>query len=55
MFKDKKSLADVAIELDIKTDVVLNYHTDYLRLVRMHGLVDISRSKGQFSSFLLLV
>jgi hypothetical protein len=31
MFKDKLSLADVAIELDIKTDTVLNFHSDYLR------------------------
>ncbi len=41
MFKDKKTLADVAIEFDIKTDVVLSFHSDYLRLVRMDGLVKI--------------
>jgi Cdc6-like AAA superfamily ATPase len=41
MFKDKKSLADVAIELDIKTDAVLDFYSDYLRLLRMHQLVDI--------------
>jgi transposase len=41
MFKDKNPLADVAIELDIKTDMVLNFHADYLRLVRMDGLVKI--------------
>ncbi len=41
MFKDKTSLADVAIELDIKTDMVLNFHADYLRLMRMDGLIKI--------------
>jgi transposase len=39
MFKDKTTLGDMAIELDIKTDVVLNFHEDYLRLERMNGLV----------------
>jgi transposase len=34
MFKDKKTLADVAIELDIDTGTVLNYYEDYLILVR---------------------
>jgi hypothetical protein len=41
MFKDKKSLADVAIELDIKTNAVLDFYSDYLRLVRMSHLVGI--------------
>lgn len=41
MFKDKKSLVDVAIELDIETSVVLYFHTDYLRLIKMDGLVRI--------------
>ena len=52
MFKDKNSLADVAIELDIKTDVVLNFHEDYLRLVRMDGLAFIYRElKNGFPIF----
>jgi hypothetical protein len=38
-FKYKNSLADVDIELDIKTDAVLDFYSDYLRLVRMHHLV----------------
>jgi len=46
MFKDKNPLADVAIELDIKTDVVLNFHSDYLRLLRMDGLVKIYNDLG---------
>jgi transposase len=41
MFKDKKPLADVAIELDIKTDAVLNFYNDFLRLTRMDSLVKI--------------
>jgi hypothetical protein len=43
MFKDKTTLGDMAIELDIKTDVVLNCHSEYLRLVRMDGLAFIYR------------
>ncbi len=41
MFKDNRSLADVVSELNSEADVVLNFHADYLRLVRMYGLVDI--------------
>lgn len=41
MFKDKKDLADVAIELDIKADAILDYFGDYLRLSRMGGLVNM--------------
>ncbi len=55
MFKDKLSLADVAIELDIKTDVVLNFHSDYLRLMRMDGLVKIHNDlKNDFPLFFYL-
>ena len=32
MFKDKRPLADVAIELDIKSSAVLDFYNDYLRL-----------------------
>ena len=41
MFKDNNSIADIAIELDRDTDTVLNYYGDYLRLVRMKGLIAI--------------
>jgi hypothetical protein len=41
MFKDKKALAEVAIELDLETDTVLYYFGDYLRLLRMGSLVDL--------------
>ena len=46
MFKDKLLLADVVIELDIKTDTILNFHSDYLGLVRINGLVKIYNDLG---------
>ena len=45
MFKDKKTLADVAIELDIKTDMILNFHLDYLRLMKWIVCKNIQRSQ----------
>jgi hypothetical protein len=52
IFKDRKSLADVAIELDIKTDVVLDFYRDYLILIRMNGLVDVYQDlKNDFPFF----
>jgi transposase len=39
MFKDGKSLVDVAIEIDQESIIVLNYYKDYLRLTRMKDLV----------------
>jgi transposase len=41
MFKDKLSLADVVIELDIGTGIVLNYYEDYLILVRTYNFMTI--------------
>ncbi len=41
MFKDKLSLVDVAIELDIDTDTVLSYYKDYLRLGRTNSFMTI--------------
>ena len=41
MFKDKLSLADVVIELDIDTGTVLNYYEDYLILVRTNNFMTI--------------
>ncbi len=35
MFKDDKSLADVAIELCLKTDTILNFHGIFIQLSRM--------------------
>ncbi len=52
MFKDKNSLADVAIELDIKTDTVLSYHADYLHLIQMDNLVKVYNDlKNDFTFF----
>ena len=41
MFKNKLSLADVIIELDIETDTVLNYYEDHLILVRTNNFMAI--------------
>jgi hypothetical protein len=41
MFKDRRALADVAIELDIKSSAVLDFYHDYLSLLRMNSLVTI--------------
>jgi transposase len=41
MFKDRKPLEDVAIELDLDTDTVLFYYEDYLRLLKMDWLFKI--------------
>ena len=41
MFKDRKPLEDVAIELDLDTNTVLYYYKDYLRLLKMGWLVKI--------------
>lgn len=55
MFKDKKDLADVAIELDLDTPTVLYYFGDYLRLLRMGSLVNLyNELKGDLSLFLHL-
>jgi hypothetical protein len=35
MFKDKKILADVAIDLDLKSSAVLDIYSDYLMLTRI--------------------
>jgi hypothetical protein len=47
MFKDKKPLEDVAIELDIKTTAVLDFFNDYLKLTRMDILCKIYKELGQ--------
>ena len=55
MFKDKKPLSDVAIELDIKSNAVLDYHNDYLMLTRMSILFKIyNELKSDFPLFLHL-
>ena len=55
MFKDKRILADVAIELDIKSHVVMDFYNDYLQLIRMDDLVKIyNELKNNFPLFLHL-
>ena len=55
MFKDKKILADVAIELDIKSSTVLDIYSDYLMLTRMNILVKVyAELKNDFPLFLHL-
>ena len=55
MFKDGKSLEDVAIELDLDTDTVLYYYEDYLRLLKMGWLVKIYKDlKNDFPVFFYL-
>jgi transposase len=41
MFQENKPLSGVVIELDLDADTVLDYHGDYLRLVRMNSLLEI--------------
>jgi hypothetical protein len=43
MFKYRKPLSDVDIELDIKSSAVLDFYSDYLCLLRMNNLVTIYR------------
>lgn len=52
MFKDRKSQADVAIELDKNTDTILNFYSDYLRLTGRDGIVTVySEIKNDFPLF----
>ena len=55
MFKDKKPLSDVAIELDIKSNAVLDFYSEYLSLTRMNALIKIyNELKNDFPLFLHL-
>ena len=55
MFKNRKPLEDVAIELDLDTDTVLFYYEDYLRLLKMDWLVRIYKDlKKDFPLFVYL-
>jgi hypothetical protein len=55
MFKEKRTLADVAIELDLKSSAVLNFYNDYLDLLKMSWLISIHNDlKGDFDLFLHL-
>ncbi|MGN6624014.1 MAG: hypothetical protein ACTHKK_07715 [Candidatus Nitrosocosmicus sp.] len=55
MFKDKRTLADVAIELNIKSSAVLNFYNNYLDLLKMSWLLYIYNDlKKDFDLFLHL-
>ncbi|MGN6707860.1 MAG: hypothetical protein ACTHKF_00735 [Candidatus Nitrosocosmicus sp.] len=55
MFKEKRALADVAIELDLKSSAVLNFYNDYLDLLKMSWLVAIYNDlNNDFELFLHL-
>jgi len=55
MFKDRRSLANVVIELDIKSSAILNIYRDYLMLTRMSILVKVyDELKDDFPLFLHL-
>ncbi|MGN6622997.1 MAG: hypothetical protein ACTHKK_02525 [Candidatus Nitrosocosmicus sp.] len=41
MFREKKSLTEVVVELDLNAKTVIQYYEDYLSLKRMNILVDI--------------
>ena len=40
LFKEGKSLVDIAIALDMETDEVLGMYSDYLRLLNLHKVDD---------------
>ena len=55
MFKDKKPLSDIAIELDTKSIAVLDYYNDYIMLTRMNVIIKIyNELKSDFPLFLHL-
>ncbi len=47
MFQDEVPLAEIAIELDVKTDTMLDFYADYLRLLSMGGLVTMYNDLGK--------
>jgi hypothetical protein len=54
LFKDKKNLVDVAIELNMDADIILDYHGVFLRLSRMGDLVNMYNELNG-DDFVLLV
>lgn len=44
LFREKKSLTEVVITLDLEADTVLYYYKDYLRLNHLHKLVNLYHS-----------
>lgn len=55
MFRENKDLAEVVVELDLNTNIVLDYYCDYLRLTNMRNLVIVYKeSKDDLPLFLHL-
>jgi hypothetical protein len=55
MFKDRKPLVDIAIEMDLDTDTVFCYYNDYLRLLKMDWLFKMYNDlKNDFPLFIYL-
>jgi transposase len=55
MFKDRNSLEDIAIEMDLDTDTVLFYRREYYRLLKMEWLFKIYNDlKKDFPMFFYL-
>jgi transposase len=52
MFRENKTLSGVVVELDLDANTVLEYHGDYLRLVRINSLLCIYKDlKDDFPLF----
>jgi hypothetical protein len=41
MFRENKTLPEVVVELDLDTNTVLEYYNDFMRIIKMKGLVTI--------------
>jgi transposase len=55
MFRENKTLSGIVVELDLDANTVLDYHGDYLRLVRMNSLLGVYKDiKDDFPLFLHL-
>jgi hypothetical protein len=53
MFRERKSLSEVVVALDLKSDVVVEYYADYLDLINMRRLVKIYKEIGDDLAFFL--
>jgi transposase len=47
LFREKKSLTEVVITLDLEADTVLYYYKDYLRLNHVYKLVNLYHNLGK--------
>jgi transposase len=55
MFRENKTMPEIVVELDLDANSVLDYHEDYLRLVKMNSLIGIYKNlKDDFPLFIHL-